>query len=110
MKTTDFRKIKVNDILVADMGCTMIMPVFFKVVRATPKTVWIKELKSKQISGDSFRGKCIPKDEFDNMDEEPKRCLILCDENEQYCKYKEYGSCTYCAIWSGEPMDYDYLD
>lgn len=100
--------IEENDVLTANFGVTMSMPVFFKVVKRTPACAFVKELESKEIEGDHFIGKCIPRDEFtlNAINHKPIRCMIKCDDHEQYIVIDR----QICTLWTGKPEYYNYLD
>lgn len=96
-----FKIIEEGDILSTNVGVTMSMPVFFKIVKKTPACVFVKELESREIEGDHFIGKCIPTDQFTlyAVNHKPIRCMIKCDEHEQYIVIDRHIA----VLWTGDP-------
>jgi hypothetical protein len=97
---------QVDDIVVTNFGVTMVLPVFYKVVKRTPKSMKVRALRSREVDGDGMVGHCIPVDEYDEGHWATDISVRLQpDGTGWYAKHR-----LYFTRWNGTPQYFNHLD
>ena len=98
-------KYKVNDILVSSFGYNCTLVEFYKVVKATDKTLWLKELKWKFTEDDGYgqAGKVIPEDVEIGS-------IIMKRQPSEGMESVKISSCERAYMWNGQPVYYNSYD
>lgn len=104
-------KVKEGDILYTTWGATMILVQFYKVMKTTPKTVVVKELKAKVAENTGFlRGTEVPTDEFtDDRKNRLDSDLRLYYRGDSIIS-KKAGFTRFYQKWDGKPVYFDHCD
>lgn len=94
----------VGDILVCQWGYSMVIVDFYKIIKTTGKSFVLRKLKDKKISGDGWRGECVP---IENEFEKNEQDINVRINKYNYVKIKDKG---HCSLWTGNPVHYDHMD
>lgn len=112
---------KVGDILVGDVGYSMILPKFYEVIKTTPQYVTCAQLQTKSVSGDYWSGTCVPI-EGQYVEARPSSGIIGKEIVKMQVKkfgksgdpYKDYSAFLnrrhVFSKWDGRAAEYDHLD
>lgn len=100
-------KYKVNDILVSSYGYNCTLVDFYKVVKATEKSIWIQELGWKFTEDDGYgqAGKVVPVEIENNQNKIIVKRQPSDDSSYVKVDYYKYGS-----LWNGQPVYYNSYD
>ncbi len=101
-------EIQLGTVLVANHGYTMILPVFYRVVRRTAKTMWVTEIKSVDVPDDEhgFTGYSYADLSDDSWMIAPKSSCSSVRLNGSYIKITGH----YAKVWDGNRCRFDHLD
>lgn len=100
--------LKTGDVLYSSWGYDQTNIEFFKVIRATAKSVTIKALKSRAISGDGWTGEVVPTEEFD------EKYVLWFGKSAKTCRVFNWGDgdrirvhdCGTARKWDGQAKHY----
>lgn len=104
---------KVGDILHTSWGWGMTINTFYKVMKTTPKMVYIREMEKVVVENDAhtggFSGKQIPTNDFSPSNDEVTRHKVQSSRygNEPVRVKTPDG---YARLWDGEPKYFNTLD
>lgn len=101
---------KVGDVLVSTWGCGMTIVDFYKVIKATDKSVSIQHLKSKIVSADEWgqSGYVVP----DDSNENDSQSKLL----RRKIRTTSFGDCILISnyqsaiLWDGKPKNFNTYD
>ena len=101
-------EVQPGTVLVANHGYTMILPVFYRVVRRTAKTMWVAEIKSIDCpdDGHGFTGYSYADLSDDSWMTAPKSACSSARLNGRYLKVDGH----YAKVWDGNRCRFDHLD
>lgn len=100
---------KLGDIFVSSWGYGMTIVSWYLVIKLTPKTVTLKELNSKIVTGDAMSGEAIPSKSYTNNTDafvEGKKTIIR-KITESGIKINSY---EYAKKWDGQPKYFNHWD
>lgn len=103
------KDIEVGDIIYANFGYTMTLPVFGRVIKRTPCTYVIEELPSKEFGRDRYgqQGLAIPVLDGSSRPAHANRRL-------RANRFTKSGNLSwnghYATFWDGKARWYDYMD
>lgn len=103
------KDIEVGDIIYANFGYTMTLPVFGRVIKRTPCTYVIEELPSKEFGSDRYgqQGLALPVLDGSSRPAHANRRL-------RANRFTKSGNLSwdghYATLWDGKARWYDYMD
>ena len=103
------KDIEVGDIIYANFGYTMTLPVFGRVIKRTPCTYVIEELPSKEFGRDRYgqQGLALPVLDGSSRTAHANRRL-------RANRFTKSGNLSwdghYATFWDGKARWYDYMD
>lgn len=103
------KDIEVGDIIYANFGYTMTLPVFGRVIKRTPCTYVIEELPSKEFGRDRYgqQGLALPVLDGSSRPTHANRRL-------RANRFTKSGNLSwdghYATFWDGKASWYDYMD
>ena len=101
---------KVGDILCGDSGFTMVLPVWFEIIKVTPTRVKLKKLVSYVSSGNYMQGKSMPSlGVYEKEGNYNPNGIVekMFAESNTYCVRNDR---TILTLWNEEPMTHDHMD
>lgn len=112
---------KIGDILVGNVGYSMILPEFYEVIKTTPQYVTCVQLQTESVSGDYWQGTCIPvegqylrvRNHSGNTDRHTVKMQVkkYGKSGDPYKDYSAYLNRRYLfKKWNGRAAEYDHLD
>lgn len=98
----------VGDILYSQWGYEQTNVGFYKVIKATAKTVVVRMLQNRVVkTTSSMSGYVVPADEFrDGVIEGEARRRIKDDSAEQTAPYIDISPCETAHPWNGKPVEF----
>lgn len=96
---------KVGDVLSGTYGYSMVLPIFFEVVKVTKAQVVLKELKAYVSSGDYMRGYTMP-----CLGEYASEQTFRCGVHKSNWGYGVSVHGKYVNIWNGNAIAHDRMD
>ena len=104
-------EIKVGDILAGTWGYSMVIPVFYQVVKVTDKRIKLVELEKRMVSHDGYgqRGYEVPIQAVRDLDAEDVIARPSKDEKGEWVVGNKSDH-LYIKKWDGRPVWADYCD
>jgi hypothetical protein len=99
------RGFKVGDILSSSWGYDQTNITFYQVLKVTPKTVTVREIRKEYQHGADMVGTVLPiRDSFPLRSEEKRRTVIRSFDGSQPCLKME--SYEFAYLWKGNPEEF----
>lgn len=101
-------EVQVGTVLVSNIGYSMILPVFYRVVRRTAKTMWVKRIRSIDVNDDGhgFTGYSYADLSDDSWMRAGKSEYISSRLNGSYLHVNNHLA----NVWDGSRRRFDHLD
>lgn len=99
-------RIKLGMILVADLGCTMTLPTFYKVTKVTAKTCTLQELQDYMTEDDGYGQSGMKMPDTDRINQHTKAFTATLGDG--MARNRSRRVCAH--IWDGTPQYFNYCD
>ena len=97
----EINNLTVGDILYCTWGCDRTYVEFYQIVKKTPKSFTVQEIKGKVVDGDPLRAFHMIADESNEAIGEPQTARVL---KGKYIGIKTYGGHKLLNHWDGKPI------
>lgn len=103
------KTIEINDILVTDIGYSMTLPIFYKVIKRTTQTLSLQRLGQKTIEGDGMIGYCVPT-EIESTNNHLAQLTARIKSNSDHEYAWRAKDRMYFKMWNGKPEYHNHMD
>lgn len=99
-------------ILLCTWGATMVLQKFAEVIKETPKTILVRELKNKTVENTGFlRMTVVPDGVYLDRDGKENHLRLYKDPNEEGVWFThKHGFYQNFREWDGQPKEEDHAD
>ena len=101
-------ELEVGTILVANLGWSMVLPTFYRIVARTESSIWTKEIRAIASSSDGYgtSGTKVADLSDDSWKVDRRTCKRSSIKGRSYATVDGH----YASVWDGKPKMYDYMD
>ena len=101
-------ELEVGTVLVANLGWSMVLPTFYRIVARTESSIWTKEIRSIASASDGYgtSGTKVADLSDDSWKVDRRTCKRSSIKGRSYATVDGH----YASVWDGKPRMYDYMD